>query len=59
MSYTNSKKRNENENLESIQENQDDVGAAETDPSTTGPAENTRAEAAEETDQSESEQDSV
>ncbi len=40
------------ESLESIQENQDNVEAAESDPSTSGPAENTRAEAAEVMDKS-------
>ncbi len=59
MSSTNSNKKSsdnstkENESLESIQDNQENVGAAESDPSTSGPAENTRAEAAEETDTSE------
>jgi len=59
MSSTNSNKKSsdnsnkENESLESIQDNQDNVGAAESDPSTAGPAENTRGEAAEETDTSE------
>jgi hypothetical protein len=59
MSSTNSNKEssdnsnNENESLDSIQENQDNVGAAESDPSTSGPTDNTRAEAAEETDTSE------
>ena len=38
--------------LESIQDNQDNVGAAESNPSTSGPAENTRAKAEEEADKS-------
>ena len=40
------------EGIESIQDNQDNVGAAESNPSTSGPAENTRAKAAEEMDKS-------
>jgi len=40
------------EGLESIQDNQDNVGAAESNPSTSGPAENTRAKAEEEADKS-------
>lgn len=40
------------EGLESIQDNQDNVGAAESNPSTAGPAENTRAKAEEEADKS-------
>ncbi|MGE5634727.1 MAG: hypothetical protein ACM3VV_05805 [Deltaproteobacteria bacterium] len=40
------------ESLESIEENQDNVEAAESDPLTSGPAENTRAEVAEEMDKS-------
>ena len=47
--YDRNKKK---EGLESIQDNQDNVGAADSDPSTSGPAENTRAEAAEEADKS-------
>ena len=40
------------EGIESIQDNQDNVGAAESNPSTSGPAENTRADAAEEMNKS-------
>ena len=47
--YDRNKKK---EGLGSIQENQDNVGAAESDPSTSGPAENTRTKAAEEMDTS-------
>src|SRR5688572_32672227 len=42
--YTTLFRSKENENLDSIQDNQDNVGAAESDPSTSGPAENTRAD---------------
>ena len=66
MSDINTENNNQNrkfnkneEDLESIQEDQDNVGAAESDPSTTGPAENLRAEAAEPTDETESDRDSV
>lgn len=47
--YDRNKKK---EGLGSIQENQDNVGAAESDPSTSSPAENTRAKASEEMDTS-------
>lgn len=39
-----------NENLEESQENQKKIGSAEDDPETTGPSENLREEALEETD---------
>jgi hypothetical protein len=39
-----------NENLEESQENQKKIGSAEKDPKTTGPSENLREEALEETD---------
>jgi len=41
------------ENLENAQKNQKRVGAAESDPETTGPAENLRDEASEAVDQEE------
>lgn len=41
------------ENLEKVQKNQKHVGAAESDPETTGPAENLREEAAEAIDKDE------
>jgi hypothetical protein len=48
MSYSDEKNsQDDNENLESVQKNQKKVGAAESDPSTTGPAETLREEAAE------------
>jgi hypothetical protein len=50
---------NENENIESAQKNQKKIGAAESDPETTGPAENLREEAAEMVDEDESSKDSV
>ena len=65
MSDTYSEKDNrekrfkKDEDLDSIQHDQKDVGAAESDPSTTGPAENLRAEAAETVDETESDSDSV
>ena len=47
----NSRLSNENnENLEESQENQKKIGSAEKDPQTTGPSENLREEALEETD---------
>ncbi|HSE99406.1 MAG TPA: hypothetical protein VLA48_00795 [Nitrososphaeraceae archaeon] len=50
MSYSYEKNsQQENENLDSAQKNQKKVGAAESDPSTTGPAETLREEAAENT----------
>ena len=42
-----------NENIESAQKNQKQVGAAEDNPETTGPAENLREEAAEMVDEDE------
>lgn len=53
------KRFKKDEDLDSIQDDQDNVGAAESDPSTTGPAENLRAEAAETVDETESDRDSV
>ena len=45
MSYSDEKNsQQENENLESAQKNQKKVGAAESDPSTTGPAETLKEE---------------
>ena len=41
------------ENLDNAQKNQKRVGAAESDPETTGPAENLREEAAESVDENE------
>jgi hypothetical protein len=50
MSYSDEKNsQSDSENLESAQKNQKKVGAAESDPSTTGPAETLREEAAENT----------
>jgi hypothetical protein len=55
MSYSDEKKnQHDNENLESAQKNQKKVGAAESDPSTTGPAETLREEAAQNTDDGDS-----
>jgi hypothetical protein len=55
MSYSeeNSNQNNSDE-LESAQKNQKKVGAAESDPSTTGPAETLREEAAENTGENDS-----
>jgi hypothetical protein len=53
------KRFKKDEDLDSIQNDQKDVGAAESDPSTTGPTENLRAEAAETVDETESDRDSV
>jgi hypothetical protein len=55
MSYSDDKNtQSDSENLESAQKNQKKVGAAESDPSTTGPAETLREEAAQNTGESES-----
>ena len=55
MSYSDEKNsQSDNENLESAQKNQKKVGAAESDPSTTGPAETLREEAAQNTSEDES-----
>jgi hypothetical protein len=55
MSYSDEQNRqNNNENLESAQKNQKKVGAAESDPSTTGPTETLREEAAQNTNESDS-----
>ena len=55
MSYSDEQNRqNNNEDLESVQKNQKKVGAAESDPSTTGPAETLREEAAQNTGENES-----
>lgn len=58
-SSNNFNKGKKNENLEQAQNNQNDVGAAESNPETTGPAENTREEAFEATDESEAEEDAT
>ena len=57
MSYSeeNSNQNNSDE-LESAQKNQKKVGAAESDPSTTGPAETLREEAAENTGENDSQE---
>ncbi len=55
MSYSDEKNsQHDNENLESAQKKQKKVGAAESDPSTTGPAETLREEAAQNTDDGDS-----
>ena len=55
MSYSDEKNsQSDSENLESAQKNQKKVGAAESDPSTTGPAETLREEAAENTGEGDS-----
>ena len=46
--------QNNSDELESAQKNQKKVGAAESDPSTTGPAETLREEAAENTGENDS-----
>ena len=52
MSYSEeNSNQNNSEELESAQKNQKKVGSAESDPSTTGPAENLREEAAQNTGQ--------
>ncbi|HSL12686.1 MAG TPA: hypothetical protein VK882_00350 [Nitrososphaeraceae archaeon] len=55
MSYSEeNNNQNNSEELESAQKNQKKVGQAELDPSTTGPAENLREEAAQNTDEGDS-----
>lgn len=55
MSYSDNKNtQSDSESLESAQKNQKKVGAAGSDPSTTGPAEPLREEAAQNTDESDS-----
>ena len=55
MSYSEeNSNQNTSEELESAQKNQRKVGPAESDPSTTGPAENLREEAAQNTDEDDS-----
>jgi hypothetical protein len=55
MSYSdNENTQSDNESLESAQKNQKKVGAAASDPSTTGPAETLREESAQNTSESDS-----
>ena len=55
MSYSDEKNsQHDNENLESAQKNQKKIGAAESDPSTTVPAETLREEAAQNTSEGDS-----
>ena len=55
MSYSDEKNsQSDSKNLESAQKNQKKVGAAESDPSTTGPAETLREEAAQNTNENDS-----
>ena len=55
MSYSEeNSNQNTSEELESAQKNQKKLGAAESDPSTTGPAETLREEAAENTGENDS-----
>ena len=55
MSYSEeNSNQNTSEELESAQKNQKKVGSAESDPSTTGPAENLREEAAQNTGEDDS-----
>ena len=57
MSYSEeNSNQNSSEELESAQKNQKKVGSAESDPSTTGPADNLREEAAENTGEDESQE---
>jgi hypothetical protein len=57
MSYSEeNSNQNTSEELESAQKNQKKVGSAESDPSTTGPAENLREEAAQNTGENDSEE---
>jgi hypothetical protein len=57
MSYSEeNSNQNTSEELESAQKNQKKVGSAESDPSTTGPADNLREEAAENTGEDESQE---
>jgi len=57
MSYSEeNSNQNNSEELESAQKNQKKVGSAESDPSTTGPAENLREEAAQNTSEDDSQE---
>ncbi|HEX6646772.1 MAG TPA: hypothetical protein VF047_06295 [Nitrososphaeraceae archaeon] len=57
MSYSEENSdQNNSEELESAQKNQRKVGSAESDPSTTGPAENLREEAAQNTGEDDSQE---
>ena len=57
MSYSEeNSNQNTSEELESAQKNQKKVGSAESDPSTTGPAENLREEAAQNTGENDSQE---
>jgi hypothetical protein len=57
MSYSEeNSNQNTSEELESAQKNQKKVGSAESDPSTTGPAENLREEAAQNTGEDDSQE---
>jgi hypothetical protein len=57
MSYSEeNSNQNTSEELEAAQKNQKKVGSAESDPSTTGPADNLREEAAENTGEDESQE---
>ena len=57
MSYSKeNSNQNTSEELESAQKNQKKVGSAESDPSTTGPAENLREEAAQNTGEDDSQE---
>ena len=57
MSYSEeSSNQNTSEELESAQKNQKKVGSAESDPSTTGPAEKLREEAAQNTGKDDSQE---
>ena len=57
MSYSEeNSNQNTSEELESAQKNQKKVGSAESDPSTTGPADNLREEAAENTGENDSQE---
>ena len=51
--------KDDSSGLEDAQKNQKKAGAAESDPETTGPAENLREEAAEAVDEDSDEKDSV
>ena len=57
MSYSEeNSNQNTSDELEAAQKNQKKVGSAESDPSTTGPADNLREEAAENTGEDESQE---
>ena len=57
MSYSEeNSNQNTSEELESAQKNQKKVGSAESDPSTTGPTENLREEAAQNTGEDDSQE---